>query len=108
MEMEIGMTSEVISVVDKNMQIKTMRQNRGFTLIEMLLVLAISSSMILLLINFTTRKTEDARRDKTVLQIQQLMNAALSYYVNNSAWPITCGTPTAWTSIAALPATNSF
>jgi len=80
---------------------------RGFTLLEMLLVLAISSSLILLLLNFTTQKTNQARRDKTVLQVQQIMNAALSYYVNNSVWPVTCGTST-WTNIASLPNTNSF
>lgn len=84
------------------------RAFKGFTLIEMLLVLTIASSIILLFLNFTTRRTDDARRDKTVLQIQQIMSAALAYYVNNSAWPITCNTTASWTAISTLPTTNSF
>jgi len=90
------------------MDMKNIKRVIGFTLLEMLLVLAISSSLILLLVNFTSQKTEQARRDKTVLQVQQIMNAALSFYVNNSRWPITCGTPATWTSISALPVANTF
>ncbi len=72
------------------------QRQHGFTLVEMLLVLAIASSLILMLLNYSTRKAQELRRDKTVLQIQQLLNSGLSYYVNNSKWPITCGTTT-WT-----------
>lgn len=69
----------------------------GFTLLEILLVMVISSSLILLMINFTTQKTDQLRRDKTTLQMQQIMSAALSYYANNSDWPVACGNGSAAT-----------
>ncbi|MDX1901252.1 MAG: type II secretion system protein [Gammaproteobacteria bacterium] len=92
---------------------RTVKNDRGFTLVEMLLVLVIASSMIVLLLNYSIQKTDELRRDKTVLQVQQLMSAALSYYVNNSAWPslTTCSTtaaPVPWLSIPTLPNTDTF
>lgn len=72
------------------------QKSKGFTLLELLLVLAISSSLVVLMLNYTTQKSDEMRRDKTVLQMQQILNAGLSYYVNNSSWPVTggCGGPT--------------
>ena len=64
------------------------RSVKGFTLLEVLLVLAIASSLIVLMLNYTTQKSDELRRDKTVLQIQQILNAGLSFYVNNSFWPM--------------------
>ncbi len=69
----------------------TQRNQKGFTLLEMLLVLAISSSLIVLMLNYTTQKADQLRRDKTAMQMEQILNGALSYYVNNSQWPITAG-----------------
>src|SRR5687768_2200405 len=69
------------------------QKTKGFTLLEMLLVLAISSSLVVLLLNYTTQKSDEMRRDKTVLQIQQILNAALSYYVNTSTWPVKVVSP---------------
>src|SRR3990167_329258 len=64
------------------------RSVKGFTLLEVLLVLAIASSLIVLMLKYTTQKSDELRRDKTVLQMQQILNAGLSYYVNNSFWPM--------------------
>lgn len=80
----------------------------GFTLLEMLLVLTISSSLILLLLNYTTQKTDDLRRDKTVLEIQQIQSSALSWYVNNSQWPVDCSINTSLTWATIKNLTNSF
>lgn len=66
---------------------------RAFTLLEMLLVLAISSSLVVLLLNYTTQRSDQLRRDKTVLQMQQILNAALSYYVSTSVWPVKVVSP---------------
>lgn len=65
----------------------TLRRRKGFTLIEMLLVMVIMSVIVMALISYTEQRTEALRRDRTVLQIQQIQNAALAYYVSNSAWP---------------------
>lgn len=109
--MQIGMTSKIIYVAGRDM--RTVKNMLGVTLVETLLVLTIASSVILLFLNYTNQKVDELRRDKTVLQIQQIMSAALSYYVNNSKWPslTTCSTsttPVAWKSIPSLLATDSF
>lgn len=80
----------------------------GFTLLEMLLVLAISSSLLLLIVNFTTQKADQLRRDKTVLQTQQVLNAAIAYYINNSAWPLPSSSSCGGTTWMALSSTSLF
>jgi len=65
---------------------------KGVTLLEVMLVLAIASSLLVLMLNYTTQKADELRRDKTVLQMQQILNAAMNYYVTHSAWPVyQCG-----------------
>ena len=59
----------------------------GFTLIEMLLVMAIISTMIVLSIGYMNTRTRALTIDRTSAQMQQILNAGLSYYVNNNAWP---------------------
>jgi prepilin-type N-terminal cleavage/methylation domain-containing protein len=66
----------------------------GFTLMEMLLVMVIVSVIVVMGLNYTTQKTEELRRDRAALQYQQILNAALAYYINTSA--------TAWPPIATL------
>lgn len=61
--------------------------NKGFSLIEMLLVLVIASSIVLMIVSYTTQKADELRRDRTSMQLQEILNAALSYYVNNAVWP---------------------
>lgn len=61
---------------------------KGFTLIEMILVLVIMSSILVMLVNLGENRFDQFRRDKAALQMQQIMNAALSYYVSNGSWPV--------------------
>lgn len=90
-------------------------KTKGFTLLEILLVLAILSSLVILMLNYTTQKAAELRRDKTVLQMQQILTAGLSYYINNSIWPLVgatplapgCGTPT-WSNLSVLQTGNSY
>lgn len=60
---------------------------KGFTLLEMLLVLAIASAIFVMLINYSAQRTEQMRLDKATLQIQQILNAAMAFYINNGRWP---------------------
>ncbi len=64
----------------------------GFTLIELLLVMAIIASFIVLGVKYMQQRTETTRIDKTVLQMQYLLNAGISYYLANGGWPGTAGT----------------
>src|SRR5579872_1835180 len=66
---------------------KTRHRNQGFTLIEILLVIVVVSILMVMATGFIQQKTESLRRDKTALQMQQIMNAALTYYVTNGQWP---------------------
>lgn len=59
----------------------------GFTLIEMLLVMVIIAAIIYASIGYVTRRTEQMRIDKTSLQMQQILNAGMAYYVDNGKWP---------------------
>lgn len=60
---------------------------KGFTLLEMLLVLAIASMIIYLSIGYMQQKTLQMRIDKTALQMQQILAASMAYYVANGQWP---------------------
>lgn len=66
---------------------KTDIHHSGFTLIEMLLVLAVISTILLAIMGYTTQKSDEMRRDRVVMQVQQIQNAALAYYLNSSTWP---------------------
>src|SRR5579883_142971 len=71
-----------------------MRQNKtGFTLVEMMLVLVIVSILIVMGINYTQQQVLTSKIDKTVADMQQILNGALAYYVANGTWP--CATATA-------------
>jgi prepilin-type N-terminal cleavage/methylation domain-containing protein len=65
-------------------------KRNGFTLLEMLLVTAIMGVILVMVIGYVTRKGEEFRRDKAVTQIQQTLNAGLSFYTDNGRWPY-CG-----------------
>lgn len=64
------------------------KKMKGFSLLEVLLVLAIVSSVMVLLMNYTSQKSLELRRDKTVIQIQQILNAGMSYYLTSGYWPL--------------------
>ncbi|OGT36831.1 MAG: hypothetical protein A3F11_08595 [Gammaproteobacteria bacterium RIFCSPHIGHO2_12_FULL_37_14] len=64
-----------------------MMTRRGFTLIEMLLVLVIVTVLLVMGINYMQQKTTAMRIDRTALQMQQILNAGLAYYVSHGAWP---------------------
>lgn len=65
----------------------TTRKIKGFTLLETMLVLAIMGGMLVLAINYGSRQLAQHRRDKTALQVQQILNAGLAYYTSYGAWP---------------------
>lgn len=67
---------------------------KGFTLLELLLVLAIASTLVVMFLNYTTQRADQLRRDRTVLQMQQVLNAALLYYNNNSTFSCPTGAAT--------------
>lgn len=63
------------------------KKNSGVTLIEILLLSVIISIMILISIGFEQKRAEEARRNRAVAQIQQLLNASLSFFLKNGSWP---------------------
>jgi prepilin-type N-terminal cleavage/methylation domain-containing protein len=91
------------------MQNSKHKREVGFTLIEILLVLVVVSMMIYGALLFYQQRTLQSHIDRTAAQMQQILNAALSYYLLNGAWPanIAClqgqGDPTLC-KIAFLPA----
>lgn len=67
------------------------KQNRhgGFTLIEMLLVLVIAGMILYLMIGYVQQRSLSSRIDRASIQMQQILNAGLAYYVVNGSWPPT-------------------
>lgn len=63
------------------------RKLAGFTLLEMLLVLVIAAALMTMFIGYTTQKADQLRRDRTSMQMQQILNASLAYYLANGKWP---------------------
>lgn len=61
----------------------------GFTLIEMILVMVIIAMILYASIGYIQQRAQTARIDRTTGQMQQIMNAALAYYVANGTWPAT-------------------
>ena len=66
-------------------------KQKGFTLIETLMVIAILGGMMVLALNYGTRQVTQQRRDKTALQMQQILNASLAYYTAYGTWPVPGG-----------------
>ena len=60
---------------------------KGFTLIEMLLVMAVIAAIMVGIATYSQQKMAQLRQDRAVLQIQQILNAGLAYYLNNTNWP---------------------
>lgn len=73
------------------------RHSKGFTLIEMLLVLVIVSGVIYIGAGYLQQRALSLRIDRTSGQMQQILNAGMSYYVNNTS---------NWPSAGALDGTN--
>jgi type IV pilus assembly protein PilA len=65
---------------------KTKKQT-GFTLIELMLVLAVIAAISVIGLNAYRQQLTNFQVDKTALQMQQWLEAAAAYYVKNNAWP---------------------
>lgn len=59
----------------------------GFTLIEIIFVIAILGIIITLGISYTSKFSERAKEKTAALQIQQILQAGMSYYVDYGEWP---------------------
>jgi prepilin-type N-terminal cleavage/methylation domain-containing protein len=87
---------------------KIKRFTTGFSLIEMLLVLVIMSSIVVMVANYTQMKADSARRDRAALQMQQILNAGLVYYVSQGMWPtqtLASGCPGGTSTLSTLTGT---
>ena len=60
---------------------------KGFTLIEMMLVMVIVSAILYMGMGYLQQRMMQLRLDKASAQMQQIMSAALSYYARNGSWP---------------------
>ena len=83
--MHLVMCKDIIYVADKKMTHQY--RPKGFTLVEMLLVLAIMSTILVAILGYTTQKSDEMRRDRTAMQMEQILNAGLSYYLSFGSWP---------------------
>jgi prepilin-type N-terminal cleavage/methylation domain-containing protein len=59
----------------------------GFTLIELIFVLAIIGVTLTLGLSYITKLAERTKEKTTALQMQQILQAGMTYYVKNNKWP---------------------
>ncbi len=78
----------IIYAVDDEHMKSNLHKPKGFSLLEMLLVMAIMSAILLMVVGYGTQRMEQFKRDKTALQMQQIMNAAMAYYTSQGKWPV--------------------
>lgn len=64
---------------------------KGVTLIEILLVMVVIAIIIYASVGYVQQRALQMRIDRTSTQMQQILNAGLSYYVQNGHWPVTSG-----------------
>lgn len=69
------------------MQRYSKSKTQGFTLIELLLVLVIISIIIYASVGYMQQRAVQLRVDRTSAQMQQIMNAAMSFYIGHGRWP---------------------
>jgi len=66
---------------------KKSKKAAGFTLIEMLLVIVIVGAIIYASAGYIQQKTMQMRIDRASTQMQQILNASMSFYITNGRWP---------------------
>lgn len=64
-----------------------LKNQKGVTLLEILLVLAIAATIMVMFIGYVQQRTDETRRARAAIQMQQILNAGLSYYVAKGNWP---------------------
>ncbi len=68
------------------------KHNSGFTLIEMMLVTVVVSLFMVMGTSYMQQRTRSAMIDRASVQMMQILNAGLSYYVSNGSWPANLAT----------------
>ncbi len=66
---------------------------QGFTLLELLLVIAILGVLATFSLSLYQQETSRFKIEKTALQMQQILQAATAYYTQNNQWPSNCADP---------------
>ncbi len=62
----------------------------GFTLLELLFVIVILGVIATFGLTLFQQKTSRFKLEKAALQIQQIQQAAIAFYVDNNQWPANC------------------
>jgi prepilin-type N-terminal cleavage/methylation domain-containing protein len=88
----ISNKSRWINYMDKILRfISACKKQAGFTLIEILFVIAILGVIAALGMSLTTQRTQKFKVEKAALQLQQMLQAGMTFYSDNkNTWPNDC------------------
>jgi prepilin-type N-terminal cleavage/methylation domain-containing protein len=81
-----------------------MNHKKGFSLLEMMLVLVILSALMAVYIQMNNQKTERTRRENLATQMEQILAASMAYYSNSTMNYTTA--PNQWPPTGTLTSTN--
>lgn len=70
------------------MYLTNIMSKKAFTIIEMLLVIAILGVLAMLGLRYIAKQSEQNKVSKASLQVQQFLQAGLAYQAEKGAWPI--------------------
>ena len=68
------------------------QKQKGFTLTELLLVIAIIGALAGIILASITKAREKAQIAKTVIEVKELSKSIYQYYIDTSVYPV-CGSP---------------
>jgi prepilin-type N-terminal cleavage/methylation domain-containing protein len=86
-EKPTGTANSECTVCRLNVKMKQLTKQLGFTLIELMLVVAIIAAISVIGVNAYRQQLSNFQVDKAALQMQQWMEGAAAFYVDCGQWP---------------------
>lgn len=88
------------------MRLKATSRQSGFTLLAVMLITTVLTILFVLSLGYSTQKNQQAQIDRVTIQMQEILNAGVVYYLRTGSWPVT--DPTTLNSSSVLETPNAY